>query len=39
LREGDIDRLIPFGIATYSTVAGVRKIEWRPVAPAGAAAR
>jgi hypothetical protein len=39
LREGDIDRSIPFGIATYATVAGVRKIEWRPVAPAGAAAR
>ena len=34
LREGDIDRSIPFGIATYSTVAGVRRIEWRPVAPA-----
>lgn len=31
LREGDIDRSIPFGIATYSTLAGVRKIEWRPV--------
>ena len=31
LREGDIDRSIPFGIAAYSTVAGVRKIEWRPV--------
>ena len=39
LREGDIDQSIPFGIATYSTVAGVRKIEWRPVAPAGAAPR
>jgi hypothetical protein len=35
LREGDIDRSIPFGIATYATVAGVRKIEWlwRPPAP------
>jgi len=33
LREGDIDRSIPFGIATYATVAGVRKIEWRPAAP------
>ena len=32
LREGDIDRSIPFGIATYSTVAAVRKIEWRPPA-------
>ena len=31
LREGDIDRSIPFGIASYSTIAGVRKIEWRPV--------
>jgi hypothetical protein len=39
LREGDIDRSIPFGIASYSTVAGVRKIEWRPVTPAGAAAK
>jgi hypothetical protein len=34
LREGEISRGIPFGIATYSTVAGVRKIEWRPAAPA-----
>lgn len=33
LREGDIDRSIPFGIATYSTVGAVRRIEWRPVAP------
>ena len=39
LREGDIDRSIPFGIATYATVAAVRKIEWRPVAAAGPAAR
>ena len=39
LREGDIDQSIPFGIAAYSTVAGVRRIEWRPVAPAGGAAR
>ncbi len=31
LREGDIDKSIPFGIAAYSTVAAVRKIEWRPV--------
>jgi hypothetical protein len=30
LREGDIDKSIPFGIAAYSTVAAVRKIEWRP---------
>jgi hypothetical protein len=34
LREGDIDKSIPFGIATYSTVGGVRKIEWRTVPPA-----
>jgi hypothetical protein len=33
LREGDIDRSIPFGIASYSTVAGVRKIEYRLLAP------
>lgn len=39
LREGDIDRSVPFGIAAYSTVAGVRKIEWRPVAPAAGAAK
>jgi hypothetical protein len=31
LREGEIDHSIPFGIATYSTVGAVRKIEWRPV--------
>ena len=39
LREGEIDRSIPFGIATYSTVAGVRRIEWRPVADRLAEAR
>ena len=39
LREGDIDQSVPFGIASYSTVAAVRKIEWRPVAPAGRAVR
>jgi hypothetical protein len=39
LREGDIDRSLPFGIASYSTVAGIRKIEWRPLAPAGSAAK
>lgn len=31
LREGEIHHSIPFGIATYSTVGAVRKIEWRPV--------
>jgi len=31
LREGDIDRSIPFGIATYATAGAVRRIEWRPV--------
>jgi len=35
LREGDIDKSIPFGIATYSTVAAVRKIEWRRLAAGG----
>ena len=35
LREGEINRSIPFGIATYSTVGAVRKIEWRPVAAPG----
>ena len=39
LREGDIDRSMPFGIAAYSTLAGVRKIDWRPVAPGGAAVK
>jgi hypothetical protein len=39
LREGEIDRSLPFGIASYSTAAGVRKIEWRPVAPPVAAPR
>lgn len=38
LRPGEIDRSTPFGIAAYSTVAAVRRIEWRPVAP-GAPAR
>lgn len=33
LREGEIDRSIPFGIATYATVGAVRKIEWRPLTP------
>lgn len=33
LREGEIDRSMPFGIASYATVAGVRKIEWRPFTP------
>ena len=33
LREGEIDRSVPFGIATYSTVANIRKIEWRPLPP------
>ncbi len=31
LREGDIDKSVPFGIAAYSTVGAVRKIEWRPL--------
>jgi hypothetical protein len=31
LREGEIAYSIPFGIASYSTVAAVRKIEWRPL--------
>jgi hypothetical protein len=35
LREGDIDRSVPFGIATYATMGGVRKIEWRPVKAGG----
>jgi hypothetical protein len=31
LREGEIQYSAPLGIATYSTVGAVRKIEWRPV--------
>jgi hypothetical protein len=31
LREGEIDRSIPFGIATFNTVGSIRKIEWRPL--------
>ncbi len=34
LREGEIEHSVPFGIAAYSTVAAVRKIEWRPVSTA-----
>ena len=30
LREGEIEQSVPFGIATYSTIAAVRKIDWRP---------
>jgi hypothetical protein len=39
LREGEIEHSIPFGIASYSTVAAVRKIEWRPVQPSPAAGK
>jgi hypothetical protein len=39
LREGEIIHSAPFGIAAYSTTAGVRKIEWRPLAPEGGAVR
>jgi hypothetical protein len=38
LREGEIDRSIPFGIAAYSTAAAIRKIEWRPLRETGGAA-
>jgi hypothetical protein len=31
LREGEIVHSVPFGIASYSTVAAVRKIEWRRI--------
>lgn len=34
LREGDIDKSVPFGIATYATAGAVRKIEWRPLGKA-----
>ncbi len=39
LREGDIDRSIPLGVATYATVGAVRRIEWRPYTPGKAGAR
>jgi hypothetical protein len=39
LREGDIDRSIPLGIATYATVGAVRRIDWRPFTAGNAAAR
>ena len=32
LRAGEIDKSAPFGIASYKTVAGLRKIEYRVVA-------
>ena len=31
LREGEISYSVPFGIASYSTTAAIRKIEWRPL--------
>jgi len=34
LRPGEIEHSAPFGIASYTTVAGIRKIEWRPLEPA-----
>ena len=33
LRPGEIDLSVPFGIASYSTVAGLRKIEYRTIPP------
>jgi hypothetical protein len=38
LREGEIEHSAPFGIASYNTVAGIRKIEWRPLNPLEGAA-
>jgi hypothetical protein len=34
LRPGDIERSAPFGFATYSTVGGLRNIEYRTLPPA-----
>jgi 3-keto-disaccharide hydrolase len=34
LRPGEIDLSVPFGIASYSTVSGLRKLEYREL-PAG----
>ena len=34
LRPGDIERSAPFGFATYSTVGGLRNIEYRILPPA-----
>ena len=33
LRLGEIDLSMPFGIASYSTVAGLRKLEYRTIPP------
>jgi hypothetical protein len=33
LREGEIEHSAPLGIASYSTVARLRRIEWRPATP------
>jgi hypothetical protein len=33
LRPGEIDLSAPFGIASYSTVAGLRKLEYRELPP------
>jgi hypothetical protein len=35
LRPGPIDLSVPFGIASYSTVGALRKIEFRVLAPPG----
>ncbi len=32
LRFGEIDLSAPLGFASYSTVAGIRKMEWRKLA-------
>lgn len=37
LREGEIEYSAPLGVASYSTVAKIRRIEWRPAPPAEAA--
>jgi hypothetical protein len=34
LRPGDIERSAPFGFATYSTVGGLRNVEYRILPPA-----
>jgi len=33
LREGEIEHSVPFGVASYATIARLRNIQWRPVVP------
>ena len=37
LREGEIERSKPLGVASWSTTAALRQLRWRPIAAAAAA--